>query len=991
MSKPLRKKDLQDELRRRGITFRVADTIATLQQMLDGSSVASTSTGSATDAPPPASKPPSKKKALRDALTQQGIAFSPGDTIATLQQLLDASRVASTSTPSKPPSRKDVLRAQLSLLDIPFGPRDNVDQLLALCELHNVPGYEPEYETKTKTVVVKCALRKVTNLDDDAFECFRNKIDGLVSIISRMYRRTSIAMYHHFVRLLEKNQHIPDLANQNSTYWKRWLTIGMPGKEFPESVAIKECRISIDPTTDGTVQLGIRVVDVSDRDLIRAHYDEIKDRVGYVIDPNGGSVQAKIRVTHDNTVSLSFDNVGDVLDPTNNGVVYARELPAAYFDQVLAYAGTTLETMVCNNAFVPFMPRLTRLSKNMLVFLKNKGLRTNLTNYKVMNAIRTGETTGFPSKVMEWVDVVRSRLGAAKGVRVHDDYAKDCLGFVNAVRFNAWMQSQFVRLGVRRLKLMPIFSVQRAHVRLDTKTLNLLLAGTEIQREDGTSAAERLKQMKSESNKDIRNGGFGFKDPDKIKEWFPSTKPEYKRKKDFDDVEDWKKHQQAVLEYNAKVAALKSSAKYIEQKQRYDAFASAGKEAAASLFRAIPRKKAPWVFDSSVMTDGVSISLQYSRVVRVRKRKGQKKKGAVTDSVERSSSSSYAAQKTNDWDKDLPTNTDDILVCGIDPGRSNLATVSYLHKCKDERDVEQRKKGNYKLTRGRYRTESGIREEDKLKAQRWKGMKAGWDSLKDNGAALRASDSSNISAYLDAYKDISEDWWGLALKRRESRSNFQRYIGKRKVLDSFFADIDKKLNQEFPELRIEAAYGHAVIGMKSTGPGEVAVPTAQTFAACKRIFKDRLRIVDENFSTKVSWETGKVKELAYLVPRQDGAETVWDMAHTRKKMAPLARKKDVEAVQKWHEKRRVVEKRRKGALVATEADDGAALPSHVDEGMMVGTLKKIRPLRYPEIRGLRFCPERRMYFDRDQSASLTIARLRTQELIGGLRPAPFCF
>ena len=63
---------------------------------------------------------------------------------------------------------------------------------------------------------------------------------------------------------------------------------------------------------------------------------------------------------------------------------------------------------------------------------------------------------------------------------------------------------------------------------------------------------------------------------------------------------------------------------------------------------------------------------------------------------------------------------------------------------------------------------------------------------------------ANLWSYRDAYKDLGEDWWGMALMGQESRFNFLRYIGKRNVSDSFIADIDKKLKKELPELRIFA-------------------------------------------------------------------------------------------------------------------------------------------------------------------------------------------
>ncbi len=78
-------------------------------------------------------------------------------------------------------------------------------------------------------------------------------------------------------------------------------------------------------------------------------------------------------------------------------------------------------------------------------------------------------------------------------------------------------------------------------------------------------------------------------------------------------------------------------------------------------------------------------------------------------------------------------------------------------------------------------------------------------------------------------------------------------------------------------------------------------------------------------------------------------------------------------------KRRDAAKRRRGGMTSTPT-----AATHEVAAVAPATL------RYPEIRGLRFSPERRMYLDRDREAARTIARLRTQELLGLNRPAPFC-
>ena len=51
--------------------------------------------------------------------------------------------------------------------------------------------------------------------------------------------------------------------------------------------------------------------------------------------------------------------------------------------------------------------------------------------------------------------------------------------------------------------------------------------------------------------------------------------------------------------------------------------------------------------------------------------------------------------------------------------------------------------------------------------------------------------------------------------------------------------------------------------------------------------------------------------------------------------------------------------------------------------------KKEQEMRYIECRGLRFCPERRKYYDRDASSARAIAGLRCLRLKGLGRPSIF--
>lgn len=910
---------------------------------------------------------------MMDELQRIGVKFRKNAAVSTLRKLcIDngcvgqgvVSAAADEAGPSAPPpatttpaqKAKNDMIAALKAKGVATKKKISIPELFGMCVNEEIPGYKYDVQTRVVKTTVKCALRSAMNLDGDRWTEFRAKIDDLVNVISRMLRRTSLALAHHVQCVLEDGHQIPDLERQKDTYWKRWLRVGMID-EWPVAEHVDPHLIThVDVRDDGTVGLSLHAQS-DDGALVRRYFERIAGNVGKVLDAAGGD--------------------------------YVRELPpSAYFDQVLNFAGHTLETVVVNNAFVPLLARLTRLSKNVVDTIKRRQrLKTSFTNYHVMNAIKSGIVhQGTPVQLRAWIAEVRARLGVAAGVRVHDDYAKTKLGFEEAVRFNAWMQRRFVELKVRRIKVMPIFGVQRVHVRLDAKVL------VEIVKQMFPDLKElaALKAMQTWGAAEVKRGGMGYSDPEDNAEWFPKFAKKTKKSLGNDEAL-WAEHKAEEALHLQRAEAVRATDEYKAQLQKRQTYLDARHAVVTTLFNRLPRKKAPWVFDCSVMTDGVSLSLPFTRRVPhnviPKSIVPTQPKAKLTDGVERSSSRSDDVG-TDKWDRNAATNfvtgRGETLVAGLDGGRSNLADVSYLHRRKGANGKDVDAHGHFRLTRGDYYCRSGIRGQDSAKARRWAAMDERWATLQGDGTALRAADSASIVGYLEAYTQLSEDWWKLALKRVESRANLQRYVGKRHVLDKFFSDVKKSMEKDFPNAEPEIAYGSAVQGMKATGPGEVAAPVGEAFKACKRIFRDRLCIVDENFTTKNSWETGETKELVYLVPGDvvDGKQT-WRLAHTDKKRAPVVAKEHVAAVEAYNRDNAIRGTHRRGGKLRVEDDKGGD-DTHVDPEY------EVRKLHYPEVRGLRFCPRTRKYLDRDKAASLTIARLRSTEKQGLPRPRPFC-
>ena len=796
-----------------------------------------------------------------------------------------------------------VLKEKLDLLGVAFAKSAKKADLVKLCEENGL--LDPpvvEYKDATKICVIKCSIGRALNLNAANKVHFLGEVEKFVNIVSRMSRRASLVLSYHMTKLVSSGKPIPDFYSTkkfNDTYWKNWLRIGIDGY-FPDAKS-------------------------------RLSYEEVKDVIGKVVDPEG----------QDDLLLKSF--------PSD-------------FDQVLCYAGHTLRTVVTNNAWVPLFARLARLTKHMI---RSKGI-VGITAYAVVKAIRSEDPIPeeFCDDIKEYIREVRERLKAKDGERLYDSYGKEEIDFGTMFRFNFWMQKQFESMEQRRIRLMPIFKVGRMHVRLDARTL-LSFAKKFI---DATDVAMKaLSDMDKEDNH--KNPKLDMFDD------VPTVPTDVKKKNCT--PEEWEQHKKLIDDRNKAVEVIRAKQEYIDRKATFDAYTSLQHRVCATLFNDYVNKQRSnkgWKFDNSVSTDGISVSLQYSKVTRVpvvppKKVKKVKKEGPL---------------ELKEYDRNLPTNfkmaNRDVVVLGLDPGRSNIATVNYLFVDETTKKSHTR---TWKLTRGQYYVESGIQRLNLVKQRRYETLIPRWQELGGPNISLNTSNPSDIKFYMEKYALVMDDWWVLALKRRESWDNLKRYAGKRRVLDSFFSRINKDTKKLFPEKEVIVAYGSAYTSMKATGIGEVAVPVGGAHSACKRHLNTRTQY--EFRSTIMDWKTAAKKELVYKKITQDKDQNFHEtLHHTSAKCPPFVDQEYEVAVTAYNAKKKHQGKCRRGGSsdLSTDTQEGSDNDSTGDE-------KKTKRLRYPEVRGLRFSKESSMYHDRDRESALTIARLCCMAMRN--LPVPFPF
>jgi hypothetical protein len=405
-----------------------------------------------------------------------------------------------------------------------------------------------------------------------------------------------------------------------------------------------------------------------------------------------------------------------------------------------------------------------------------------------------------------------------------------------------------------------------------------------------------------------------------------------------------------------------NSTTYKDQKRAYDAYCDYKKIVGKVLLKAPKKSGSRGVLQSSIATDGVSVSFMFTKKIMVQVNVNKKTKKKLDDSNGKDES----LTKVEKYDHNQTTVHDDMVVLGIDPGRTTLVTVVVY-------DAKNHKKYSWNLSRGKYHADSGIMERNKKHAKRFEHLKEAMSKI----GVLNTSKTNDIENYLKNYNVIEKEWWTICLKTTVTRDKLQSYIGKRKVVDKFFSNLYKTVDKLFPGKSKVVAYGATGPSMACTGKGELAVPTTGTFIACKRVFKDHkfvekkaiVNLTNEDLSTKKCWCCQGTKLPVYKTP----SGQLFYSNH--RVIVPAC---DIEAVKEMTKEYQNKNKLRRGGIVIN--DDAVEEKEKEEE----------KKLYYPEVRGLRFCPKCRNYFDRDSSAALTIGRLEVMKMVSNSRPITFC-
>ena len=881
------------------------------------------------------------------------------------------------------------------------------------------------------TPVVECSVVKrafsqslSNRLDKQQREKLVDYVEQCTDIATRMARRSSLAFLYYTLKRLESGRAMPDFMKATDTYWLEWMRIGLVEYGHPELEQ-------------------------------SARYPNLVLSSKY----NGPPLQSEEDKAIDKLIFAEIDELlGTTLGPTK------RDIPK-YFDRIVGHLAVQLSTAVKNCLKVNFFAKLKRVFRYEVAEAGVKGF----SGYDLLVATCRGGASGadkpLPEALRPFVDSVRDALGLQdkKSFVVEETTAFD---FPTRFAVHWLMQQRLAAFGRRKLMLSPVFKVQRQHVRLDATHLALLMNDflwtPAVEKVDKMKPADRSKCPTKAVHPDLASfkaakaawtveksehakllaaykeakADLGMSPLYKIEQGkpidpeaqliaevpIPSVKrPGHLAKSDpiwTNELlpEQQRRRDNAVRERST----VRQTEEFREASREYKAYEARLHCFGLGMFRDFKDRnpKLGWAPSGSVVTDGVSLCVTYERTVeRVNKTcKEATDEFALHKQAKRKAAKDAAElEPCDDYDVDASTCFGDALVLGVDPGRVCLVTII----CIDAHGV----KTSWRLTRGQFHTESGILRQNKLQSRRYTPLAADFASLTRDGGALRASSSDEVRKYVVEYRKFEEKWFtDVALKRRESRSKLQRFIGKQKTLASFFSRVRKEAEEVMVrsgKTRIEVAYGACGPTMAPTGRGELAVPTKgwpgprprpaaqpRTYGACVQAFtreresdgwhsepstsKHTVSLENEDYTSQTCWYTGKKYEKVYKKYDAAGKEF---LHHTTNKDAPLVgANEDVEAVLKKRAEQKAKASKRRGG-------DGTTVPlapilsaDARDVANKVGLPQRscgTSMTRHIAVRGLLFCPESRMFFARDDESARAIAGLRCIRLAGLGRPSAF--
>ncbi|KAJ9534867.1 hypothetical protein QJQ45_017244, partial [Haematococcus lacustris] len=184
---------------------------------------------------------------------------------------------------------------------------------------------------------------------------------------------------------------------------------------------------------------------------------------------------------------------------------------------------------------------------------------------------------------------------------------------------------------------------------------------------------------------------------------------------------------------------------------------------------------------------------------------------------------------------------------GVDPGKSNMATVAHEERSAAGTVVSVR---HWKLTAGQYYRDSGITRQAQASKTWLAKVQPQLTAL--SRVSSKPSSLASYRRFANTVLATYDAMWAEVSKKRWANAKFRLYCGKMRVVASFWAKVKKQAQKRWPDRILALAYGAASF----SGSGSIGcrgVPVSQMRKeAVQQFGAGRVVLVDEFRTSRVS-------------------------------------------------------------------------------------------------------------------------------------------
>jgi hypothetical protein len=257
--------------------------------------------------------------------------------------------------------------------------------------------------------------------------------------------------------------------------------------------------------------------------------------------------------------------------------------------------------------------------------------------------------------------------------------------------------------------------------------------------------------------------------------------------------------------------------------------------------KAIVGRKREKEFTGTVSTDGVTACIHFRvrksdvELEAIQKRKTMIQEKAVSKAAAGGLTIRKPKKSVQDQQKESQAKQGSVpeYMVVTDPGRINIACTVVFRNGQLVKNPVTGRPVAFKLTAGKYYTESGVRRRTDEQNRRRSAMSLNVSDVEASLGSVMGADAQKICVHAAALRHHRESVWQFAMARKTRNVKLRNFAGKEKVLAAHWKAVRKGCGAP---LKTDVLHVVGAAKVAPNGRGNLSVPTCVAFRVARRAF-----------------------------------------------------------------------------------------------------------------------------------------------------------